>query len=234
VTAMTLRERVFRAAEAANRREILDTLLPRPGGILLDLGCGDGRFTMEVARQAGVERALGLELVDEIAEQARRNGVEVSQADLAERLPFDDASIDVVHSNQVIEHLSFTDHFLREIRRIVRPDGYAVLSTNNLASWHNVVSLVAGWQPPPCHPSNEVLAGNPANFVDGVAGAVGQMHLRIFTARALASVAAHHGLRLDADRGAGYYPLPLSASRFAARVDRRHAAFLVQRYVVDE
>jgi SAM-dependent methyltransferase len=230
---MTLRERVFRAAEAANRREILDTLLARPGGVLLDLGCGDGRFTMQVARRAGVQRALGLELIDEIAERARRNGVDVSQADLAERLPFDDGSIDVVHSNQVIEHLSFTDHFLREIRRILRPDGYAVLSTNNLASWHNVVSLVAGWQPPPCHPSDEVLAGNPANFVDGVEGAAGQMHLRIFTGRALASVAAHHGLLLDADRGGGYYPLPLAASRVAARLDRRHAAFLVQRYVVE-
>jgi SAM-dependent methyltransferase len=231
VTAMTLRERVFRAAEAANRREILDTLLPRPGGVLLDLGCGDGRFTMEVGRRAGVGRVLGLELVDEIAALARRNGVEVEQADLAGRLPYDDGSIDVVHSNQVIEHLSFTDHFLREIRRILSPDGYAVLSTNNLASWHNVVSLMAGWQPPPCHPSDEVIAGNPANFVDGVGGAVGQMHLRIFTARALASVAAHHSLRLDADRAAGYYPLPLAASRAAARFDRRHAAFLVQRYV---
>jgi SAM-dependent methyltransferase len=231
VTAMTLRERVFRAAEAANRREILDTLLPRPGGVLLDLGCGDGRFTMEVGRRAGVGRVLGLELVDEIAALARRNGVEVAQADLAGRLPYDDGSIDVVHSNQVIEHLASTDHFLREIRRILSPDGYAVLSTNNLASWHNVVSLMAGWQPPPCHPSDEVIAGNPANFVDGVGGAVGQMHLRIFTARALASVAAHHGLRLDADRAAGYYPLPLAASRAAARFDRRHAAFLVQRYV---
>jgi SAM-dependent methyltransferase len=230
---MTLRERVFRAAEADNRREILDTLLPKPGGVLLDLGCGDGRFTVQVGRRAGVERVLGLELVDDIAEQARRRGVEVKQADLAQRLPFDDGSIDVVHSNQVIEHLSFTDHFLREIRRILRPDGYAVLSTNNLASWHNVVSLVVGWQPPPCHPSDEVITGNPANFVDGAVGAVGQMHLRIFTARALASVAAHHGLRLDADRAGGYYPLPLAASRVAARLDRRHAAFLVQRYVPD-
>jgi SAM-dependent methyltransferase len=224
---MTLRERVFRAAETANRREILDTLLPRPHGVLLDLGCGDGRFTVQVAQRAQVGRVLGLELVDVLADAARRNGVEVRQADLAGPLPFDDGSIDVVHSNQVIEHLSFTDHFLREIRRILRPDGYAVISTNNLASWHNVVSLVAGWQPPPCHPSDEVIAGNPANFVDGVGGAVGQMHLRIFTARALAAVAAHHGLRLDADRAAGYYPLPLAASQAAARVDRRHAAFLV-------
>jgi SAM-dependent methyltransferase len=229
---MTLRERVFRAAEAANRRQILDTLLPRSGGVLLDLGCGDGRFTMEVARRAGVDRVLGVELVDHIAEQARRSGVTVEQADLAGRLPYDDGSIDVVHANQVIEHLSFTDHFLREIRRVMHPDGYAVLSTNNLASWHNVLSLVAGWQPPPCHPSDEVITGNPANFVDGSEGALGQMHLRIFTGRALASVAAHHGLRLDADHGAGYYPLPLAASRVAARIDPRHAAFLVQRYAV--
>jgi SAM-dependent methyltransferase len=229
---MTLRERVFRAAEAENRRAILRTIEARPGGTLLDLGCGDGRFTTQVAEQARVARVLGIELVPHIAEQARRRGVEVEQADLGKRLPFEDGSIDVVHSNQVIEHLSFTDHFLREIRRVLAPDGYAVLSTNNLASWHNVVSLVAGWQPPPCHPSDEVIVGNPANFVDGAEGALGQMHLRIFTARALAAVAGHHGLRLEVDRGAGYYPLSPAASRVAARLDPRHAAFLVQRYAV--
>jgi SAM-dependent methyltransferase len=229
---MTLRERVFRAAEAENRRTIIDTLLPRQGGTLLDLGCGDGRFTLEVAGGVSAGRVVGIELVEQIAAQARERGVEVHQTDLAGHLPFDDGSIDVVHSNQVIEHLSFTDHFLREIHRVLRPDGYAVISTNNLASWHNIVSLVLGWQPPPCHPSDEVITGNPANFVDGAEGALGQMHLRVFTARALAEVASHHGLRLDVDRGAGYYPLSIAASRIAARRDPRHAAFLVQRYSI--
>ena len=38
-------ERVFRASEEENRQVILQTLEPRPGGVLLDLGCSDGEVT---------------------------------------------------------------------------------------------------------------------------------------------------------------------------------------------
>ena len=50
-------------------------------------------------------------------------------------------------SNQVIEHLADTDVFVAEIARVLEPGGYAVISTENLASWHNVFALVFGWQP---------------------------------------------------------------------------------------
>ena len=223
-------ERVFRATEEENRRAILETLEPRPGGVLLDLGCADGRVTTRIAEGAAVARATGVELIGHLADEARARGVEVVGADLNARLPFDDAAFDVIHSNQVIEHLWNTDNFLKEIRRLLKPDGYAVISTNNLASWHNVVSLIMGWQPPPCHPSDELIVGNPVGLREGVGGARGQMHLRVFTGRALEGVALHHGLRADLVRTAGYYPLPVAAARVLTRIDPRHGAFLVQRY----
>jgi methionine biosynthesis protein MetW len=227
---MSYLEHVFRATEEENRRVILETLEPRPGGVLLDLGCADGEVTARIARGTQVARIVGVELIDRLADAARARGIEVVSADLNARLPFDDASFDVIHSNQVIEHLANTDNFLREIRRLLKPDGYAVVSTNNLASWHNVVSLVMGWQPPPCHPSDELIVGNPAGVMEGATGARGQMHLRIYTGRALAGVARHHGLRADVVRTAGYYPLPVRAARILTRLDPRHGAFLVQRY----
>ena len=223
-------ERVFRATEEENRRLILRTLEPRPGGVLLDLGCSDGRVTTRIAARCRVARSVGVELIEPLAEAARARNIEVVGADLNRRLPFEDASFDVIHSNQVIEHLWNTDNFLKEIRRLLRPDGYAVVSTNNLASWHNIVSLVMGWQPPPCHPSDELIVGNPVGLMEGVGGAQGQMHLRVFTSRALAGVARHHGLRADVVRAAGYYPLPMPVARVLSRLDTRHGAFLVQRY----
>lgn len=223
-------ERVFRATEEENRRVILAAIEPRPGGVLLDLGCADGAVTERIARQAQVARVVGVELIAHLADAARERGMEVVGADLNGRLPFADASFDVIHSNQVIEHLWNTDNFLREIRRLLRPDGYAVVSTNNLASWHNVASLAMGWQPPPCHPSDELIVGNPVGVMEGAPGARGQMHLRVFTGRALAGVARHHGLRPDLQRTAGYYPLPIAAARVINRLDPRHGAFLVQRY----
>jgi SAM-dependent methyltransferase len=194
-------ERVFRATEEENRRVILDALEPRDGGALLDLGCADGAVTARVAERARVERVVGVELIDHLADAARARGMEV-----------------------------VTDNFLREIRRLLKPDGYAVVSTNNLASWHNVASLVLGWQPPPCHPSDEVIVGNPVGVMEGAPGARGQMHLRVFTGRALAGVARHHGLRPDLVATAGYYPFPVAIARILNRLDPRHGAFLVQRY----
>jgi SAM-dependent methyltransferase len=226
-------ERNFLETEEENRQAILRALQPRRGGTLVDLGCGDGAFTAEVGRAAGVGRIVGVEFVDSIAEHARAAGVEVLVADLGERLPIDDASVDVVHSNQVIEHLPRTDHFMAEIRRILKPDGYAVVSTNNLSSWHNIVSLVMGWQPFPSHVSDSVFVGNPLNFAPGPTGmgsVPGQTHQRVFTGRALAELGRHHGLEPDLEAAAGYYPLPPRAARVAARWDPRHGAFLVHRF----
>jgi SAM-dependent methyltransferase len=229
---MSYLERVFRATEELNRRTILAALEPRPGAVLLDLGCGDGALTDRVAARVQAGRKLGVETWEPFAAQARARDIEVFNVDLGERLPFDNASIDVVHSNQVIEHLPFTDHFLKEIRRVLRPGGQAVVSTNNLASWHNVLSLVIGWQPTPCHVSDEVIVGNPANLMEGATGTPGQMHLRIFTSRALAQLAEHHGFTVEVEWTAGYYPLPPVLARIATRLDGRHGAFLVQRYGV--
>lgn len=225
-------DKVFRQSEEENRLEIERAMLPRPGGTLLDLGCSTGEVTVRVAAAANVERMVGVEFVEELAADARARGIEVHIADLGRPLPFEDESFDVVHSNQVIEHLARTDVFLREVRRVLKPGGYAVISTNNLSSWHNVVSLAIGWQPMPCHVSDEIVIGNPANSFEGWEQAVdGQQHLRIFTGRALAGLAAFHGLELDLDRTSGYYPLPTRLARLATRVDRRHGAFLVQRFV---
>jgi SAM-dependent methyltransferase len=225
--------RNFAETEDENRAAILRALLPKPGGLVVDLGCGDGVFTVDVARRVRAGRTVGVEFVDSIADRARDGGVEVVVADLGERLPLDDESADVVHSNQVIEHLPRTDHFLAEIRRILKPDGYAVISTNNLSSWHNIVALIMGWQPFPSHVSDSVFVGNPLNFAQGPTGmgsVPGQTHQRVFTGRALAELARHHGLEPELEAAAGYYPLPPRAARVAARWDRRHGAFLVQRF----
>lgn len=231
--ALSYLERNFRATEEENRQAILCAAVPRPGGLLVDLGCGDGAFTTRVAQRVGPQRTVGIEYVDAIADGARAAGVEVVVADLRERLPLDDASVDAVHSNQVIEHLPGTDHFMAEIRRVLKPDGYAIVSTNNLSSWHNVAALVMGWQPFPNHVSDSVFVGNPLNFAEGPTGMgamPGQTHQRVFTGMALSGLARHHGLEPDLEWAAGFYPLPARAARIAARIDRRHGAFLVHRF----
>lgn len=203
---------------------------PIQGGRLLDLGCGNGAFTRRVADACGAAQIDGVEVLEAPAAEAAERGIAVQKADLGDTLPYPDESFDAVHSNQVIEHLKGTDAFMREIHRVLKPGGHAVVSTNNLASWHNVVALVLGIQPTPCHVSDEVRVGNPLMIDAGGGHTAYQAHLRIFTHASLAGLGAAHGLVPELQLGSGYYPLPPRAARPLARLDRRHAAFLIHRF----
>jgi SAM-dependent methyltransferase len=220
---------VFEDSEDENHRVILAMAAAGPPRRrLLDLGCYNGAFTVDLGRAARAEQLTGVEWLPEHAQHAQARGVEVSQHDLDEPLPFAEDAFDLVHANQVIEHLRSTDAFIREVARVLAPGGRALLSTNNLASWHNVVSLTLGFQPLPSHVSDEVHVGNPLDPRRGLRHAdVGQTHLRVFTSRALVELAAAHGLVTTATQMNGYYPLPPRLARHASRRDPRHAAFMV-------
>jgi SAM-dependent methyltransferase len=226
----SLSGQIYCRAVAENKRTIKRLMPPRPGAVMLDVGCADGIDTLGLASHVGATQAIGFELVDGLVEVASARGVDVRQVDITERWPLDDCSVDVVHSNQVIEHIAETDHFMREIRRVLRPDGYAIVSTNNLASWHNVFALALGWQPLPCHVSDECVVGNPLALSESRYGERVHRHLRICTSRALAGLAEAHGLVVERAVGSGYYPFGAHVSRLLARLDGRHAAYLVQRY----
>ena len=220
--------RVFRATEEENRRAILAALEPRPGARLLDLGTHRGEFTMRVAQRLGATSVCGVELIEKHAGVARDRGIDARRADLDDGLPFEDGAFDVVHANQVIEHVRRTDAFLRETRRVLAPGGLACISTNNLSSWHNIFSLTLGLQPMPMHVSDETILGNPLNPLhDQPHTDIGRTHLRLFTGRALTELCARHGLELLSRRSAGDYPRPPLVARPVARLDPTHGAFLV-------
>ena len=221
-------QRVFHATEEENRRAILRSLPEGRGGAMLDLGAHDGAFTMRVAQRLRAERVCGVEFIEEHANRARKLGISVHVGDLDVGLPYPDESFETVHSNQVIEHVRFTDVFLTEIRRVLKPGGLACISTNNLASWHNVAALALGFQPFPMHVSDQLTVGNPIHFDRGKPHPDrGRAHLRMFTGRALCELAAHHGLERVQLRTVGYYPLPPALARAATEVDRLHGAFLL-------
>lgn len=219
--------RLFLRTEEANRRTILRRLPRASGGAMLDIGTHDGAFTLRIAQHVAAREVKGVEVVPEDAEQARRRGIDVVLADAGERLPFADRSFDIVTANQVIEHVRDTDGMLAELRRVMRPDGLACISTNNLSSWHNVVSLALGYQPLPMHVSNEVILGNPLTPDHRMPHPHGaQSHLRLFTARGLVELASYHGLRVRHVETVGFYPLPPAVARLATRLDSRHGVFL--------
>lgn len=220
--------RVFRATEEENRQALLAALPRHCNGPLLDVGPHKGDLTVAVARHVGADEVYGIELIGDHIPAAREKGIKVVQGDVDEGIPFEDGTFGFVFANQVIEHVRRTDVFLREVRRVLRPDGIAMISTNNLASWHNVVSLALGFQPTPMHISDEIILGNPLNPESGLAHEdLGRTHLRLFTTRALVELGAHHGLEAVHTETVGYYPLPPKLARRIVKYDQRHGAFTV-------
>jgi SAM-dependent methyltransferase len=194
------------------------------GGKLLDVGCDDGARTLAFARASGAE-PHGLDIVRERVDEARARGVHAQVADLNDRFPYEAATFDLVVSNQVIEHLTDTDRFVSETHRVLRPGGLAVVSTENLASWHNIGALVLGWQPFSLTNVSEARAGlgNPlALHRDEQPAHPAWEHRRVFGYRGLIELFVAHGFRDVVADGAGMYPFP---ARLGRRLPR-HAAFL--------
>jgi len=100
------------------------------GLAVLDLGCGTGRHALWLAGAGATVTAV--DFSEGMMEKARaKPGAEKVRFlvhDLHERLPFDDGVFDRVVSGLVLEHLRDLDPFFGEARRVLKPDGRAVVS----------------------------------------------------------------------------------------------------------
>ncbi len=197
-----------RSMDIENRKALLSICDRDSARRLLDCGCGDGEFTLELGKRIGAGELHAFEIADEYRQQAERRGISVCPADLNEPLPADDESFDVVCANQVIEHLHHTDLFIKEVWRILKPGGCALIGTPNLAAWHNIAFLLMGQQPLTAFVSDEVYdVGNSFGRKRGLRRTVEHPgHLRIFTYRALREIFEHHGFCVERIAGVGYCP----------------------------
>ena len=99
----------------------------RPGAAVLDVGCGPGTITVDIARHVAPGPVLGIEPVPEPLEQARvraagADNVTFGLGDVY-ALDHPDDTFDVVHAHQVLQHLTDPVAALREMLRVCRSDG---------------------------------------------------------------------------------------------------------------
>ncbi|GFP42858.1 hypothetical protein HKBW3C_01982 [Candidatus Hakubella thermalkaliphila] len=205
---------------------------------------GGGALTALFAERGKFHSVIGIEYDDEEACKASQKGIRVIRADLSQRWPIKSGSIDVCISSQNIEHMHRTRFYVREMYRVLRPKGYTIVLTENLAGWVNVFALLFGWQPFSMTNIEGASLGCPLTWHidlpkdpthlrrvcsyslgEGIVGLGG--HVRVLAFAGLSDILIDAGFRVEVLRGAGYAPFAGKVSRVLSSLDPRHAHFLV-------
>jgi SAM-dependent methyltransferase len=230
---------IYRDVVALRMHRQLACLEGLEASIILDCGCHAGRNTTKIAERLFPETVIGLEYGSEFIIKARERGIEVTQTDLNVPIPLQSASIDVITAFDVLEHLTETWLFVQELYRVVKPGGYVIIDSPNLASWHNIFALVLGVQPfsgPHLismaesdvklvrtmhrrdhnfseHERVELTSSNKKMY----------RHLVVAAYSSLVKLLKRAGFVVERSWSFGYYPFPPLLARALCKVDPLHA-----------
>ncbi|BCU67961.1 hypothetical protein HS7_13980 [Sulfolobales archaeon HS-7] len=115
---------------------------------ILEIGCGTGENLSYYAKEFNFSKAYCVEVASLTETKIRERGLFPIILDVnANKIPLDDSSIDVIIFEEVVEHLYNSDLVIGEIKRLLKREGILILSTPNLASWINRLTLLLGYQP---------------------------------------------------------------------------------------
>jgi ubiquinone/menaquinone biosynthesis C-methylase UbiE len=127
-------------------------LLPhlRPDHRLLDVGCGPGTITADLAARLTSGAVVGVDASDDVIEVARTDHVAenlVFETGDVYALGFPDDSFDVAHAHQMLQHLSDPVAALREMRRVTRPGGIVAARDSDYGAfvWTPTDSELTRW-----------------------------------------------------------------------------------------
>lgn len=230
--------KIWFEAYEGNIENIIDLLIKKPHAKLLDIGCGDGQQTVKYAGKINTNFIYGIDGVKEKVFAAKKRGVKVKNFNLEEKWPYEDEEFDVITGNQIIEHILDLDNFISEIHRVLKPNGYCVISTENLSSWHNVLALAIGVQDFSHHLIKKSHVGNPFALHreeqtcswsgEGNSGIdeTNFPHVKIPTYRSLRKIFEVYNFSFVRGKGSGYYPLFGFFGRFMSQLDPYHSHFI--------
>jgi len=112
------------------RMETIQDNVPKNSKIL-DVGCGTGRFLMNLEYSYAVGMDLSFQMLSVAREKLKKKNTCFVQADAENAFPFRDSSFDAVLFMDSIEHIPKIEKTLCEAHRVVKENGIAIISTPN-------------------------------------------------------------------------------------------------------
>ena len=218
--------------------ELLTFFEKNPDAKFLDLGCFDGKRTLEMANCIGTKLIWGADIDNERIVEAIKKGIRAYNLDLNKEFPFKTNFFDIVTSIHSIEHLIYPDLFVAEIYRILKPGGYVVIVTPNLASWHNIFALLLGIQPfsgpnifkESCLNSKGLWVLDEIekeNLKKQTARQKDERHIKVMTYKTLIKLLELNKFRIQKAEGFGYYPFPYCLAKFLSKIDKTHTHYII-------
>ncbi|MFF0141004.1 class I SAM-dependent methyltransferase [Streptomyces sp. NPDC005227] len=145
-----LRSHTWRTA-ANSAAYLLDSLKPHMK--ILDIGCGPGTITADLAERVPDGHVTGVDHAADILDRARQEAVgrglrnvDFAVADV-HALDFPDETFCVVHAHQVLQHVGDPVQALREMHRVTRPGGFIAVRDADYAAmtWYPAVPGMDEW-----------------------------------------------------------------------------------------
>jgi ubiquinone/menaquinone biosynthesis C-methylase UbiE len=122
-----------------------------PGARVLDVGCGPGTITADIAPRVAPGAVVGIDPSADVIAQARRDAAGTGNVEFATgdvyALDFPDDAFDVVHAHQVLQHLPDPVGALREMRRVCKPGGVVACRDSDYAAftWYPQSPTLDAW-----------------------------------------------------------------------------------------
>ncbi len=124
----------------------------RAGRSVLDVGCGPGTITADLAARVAPGGVLGIDPSAAVLDQARGNAAGLDNVSFAQddvtALELQSDAFDIVHAHQVLLHVTDPVGALREMLRVARPDGVVAVRDTDYAAafWHPADPRLDRWQ----------------------------------------------------------------------------------------
>lgn len=111
------------------KNKVMKLLHPKKGERILDVGCGTGRYLRPLVRKG--THATGIDFSRNMLEIARKKAphADIKEVDITKKFPFPSSTFDKVICSLVISHIKNIIPVLKEIKRVLKDDGFLILTT---------------------------------------------------------------------------------------------------------